>query len=82
MSVRKLKISKNFQGCFTVQLSVFNMLKAACLLACKSFVLCVARGDLIIIAPGLVFVNTIFQLFLIFFFFYFLLLLKKRREAA
>jgi hypothetical protein len=41
-----------------------------------------ARGDLIIIAPGLVFVNTIFQLFLIFFFFYFLLLLKKRREAA
>jgi len=41
-----------------------------------------ARGDLIIIAPGLVFVNTIFQLFLIFFFFYFLLLLKKRQEAA
>ena len=60
MSVRKLKISKNFQGCFTVQLSVFNMLKAACLLACKSFVLCVARGDLIIISPKVIYVNTFF----------------------
>ena len=60
LSVRKLKISKNFQGCFTVQLSVFNILKAACLLACKSFVLCVARGDLIIISPEVIYVNTFF----------------------
>ena len=28
MSVRKLKISKNFQGCFTVQLSMFTLLPA------------------------------------------------------
>ena len=28
MSVRKLKISKNFQGCFTVQLSMFILLPA------------------------------------------------------
>jgi len=27
-SVRKLKISKNFQGCFTVQLSMFILLPA------------------------------------------------------
>ena len=60
LSVRKLKISKNFQGCFTVQLSVFIMLKVACLLACKSFVLCVARGDLIIISPMGQVVNIIF----------------------
>ena len=28
LSVRKLKISKNFQGCFTVQLSMFTLLPA------------------------------------------------------
>ena len=83
LSVRKLKISKNFQGCFTVQLSMFiyqYRLKAVVdlfyFVTAVGCFCCPARGDLIIIAPGLVFVNTIFQLFLIFSFL-FSLIVKK-----
>ena len=53
LSVRKLKISKNFQGCFTVQLSMFTLLPAF-FISADSFnrILCLS-----------LFVNNFFDIF-------------------